>query len=47
MFLDSGVGALPKVLEVYIDEAALPTDPTRSILGKYVLGCYSIALATR
>ena len=47
MFLDGGVGALPKVLEAYMDEVALPTDPTQSILGNYVLGCYSIALATR
>ena len=29
MLLDSGVGVMPKVIEVYIDKATLPTDPTR------------------
>ena len=32
MILDSGVGALAKVLEAYMGEADLPTNPTRSIL---------------
>ena len=47
MFLDGGVGALPKILEAYKDEVALPTDPTRSILGNYASGCCSVALATQ
>ena len=29
MLLDGGVGALPKVLEAYMGEAALPIDPTQ------------------
>ena len=29
MLLDGGVRALPKVLEAYMGEAALPTEPTR------------------
>ena len=33
MILDGGVGAMPKVLEAYMGEATLATDPTRSILG--------------
>jgi hypothetical protein len=28
MFLDSGVGALPKVLEAYMGEATWPAEPT-------------------
>ena len=47
MLLDSGVGALPKVLEAYMGEEALPIDPTQSILGNYSSGCYSVALATQ
>ena len=45
MFLDGGVGALPKTLETYMDEATLPTDPTQSILGNYASGCCNVALA--
>jgi hypothetical protein len=33
MIIGSGVGALAKVLEGYMGEADLPTNPTRSILG--------------
>ena len=29
MLLEGGVGALSKVLEAYMGEAALPTDPTQ------------------
>ena len=29
MFLDGGVGALPKVLEAYVSEVAGPTEPIR------------------
>ena len=28
MFLDDGIGALPKVLDANMNEAILPTDPT-------------------
>jgi hypothetical protein len=43
MLLDGGVGALPKVLEAYMGEAALLTDVTRSILAKYASSCCSVA----
>ena len=46
-YLTMGVGALPKVLKVYIGKATLLIDPIRSMLGNYVSGCYSVALATR
>ena len=29
MFLDGGVGALPKFLEAYMGEASWPTEPTQ------------------
>ena len=47
MILDGEVGALPKVLEAYMGEVALPTNPTWSILGNYGSGCHSVALATQ
>ena len=47
MLLDSGVGALSKVLEAYKDEAVAPTNSTRSILDNYALGCYSVATITQ
>jgi hypothetical protein len=33
MVVDGGGGAPPKVLEAYMGEAVLPTDPPWSILG--------------
>ena len=30
MFLDGGIGALPKVLEAYIDEAVWPPNPPKA-----------------
>ena len=44
MLLDGGVGALPKVLEAYMGEVALLTDPTRSILDIYASGCYNVGM---
>ena len=31
--LDGGVGALPKVVDAYMDKAALAIGPSRSIIG--------------
>ena len=36
MLLDNKVGALPKIIEVYMGEAALPTDPTETYLATIV-----------
>ena len=46
MILDNRVGALPKVLEAYMGEAALSIDPIRRILGNYASSCCGVALAT-
>ena len=43
---DSGITALPKILKAYIDDTTLLSNPTRSILGNYTLGCCSVVLAT-
>jgi hypothetical protein len=40
------VRALLKVLEAYVGEAILPTDPTRCILGNYDSGYHDVVLAT-
>ena len=33
---DIGIGALPKILEAYMGEAALSTDPTQNIIGNFL-----------
>jgi hypothetical protein len=47
MSLNKGVGPRPKVLEAYMGEATLSTDPTKNILGNYASSCYSVAPATQ
>ena len=46
MLLDGEIGDMPKVLKAYMNTAAMPTDPTRCILGNYASGCCIIASLT-